>query len=129
MNSRSYSAVRLTWAPEVWGGRRPGEGSAIDAADHVHRVRGQRPARAPGSVDQAVHACGGEPVEDAARGVDVALLDAGAGTDDRLVAHAAPIADDRGRLHDGAAADVAAVDHGAGPDDDVVLDEELVLGQ
>src|SRR5215210_5053325 len=57
------------------------------------------------------------------------LLDAGAGPDDGLSADPAEVADDRGGFDDGAGAEVAAVDHRAGPDDDVVLDDELVVGQ
>ena len=41
----------------------------------------------------------------------------------------AVVADDRGRLDHGAGLDVAAVDHRPRADDDVVLDDQLVVGQ
>src|SRR5687767_8044774 len=101
MNSRSYSAVRVMCPPGVGPagsadrGRRAGW-SAVDAADDVDGVGGQCPPGAARGSGEAVDRSGGEPVEDAARRVDVALLDAGAGADDGLLAHPAPVADDRG---------------------------------
>src|SRR3954451_13767080 len=133
MNSRSYWAVRGMRTPEGGPGRlwRPGTAglSAVDAADDVDGVGGQCPPGAARGFGEAVDRSSGEPVEDAARRVGVALLDAGAGADDGLLAHPAPVADDGGGLDDAAAADVAALDHGAGPDDDVVLDDQLVVPQ
>src|SRR4051812_17497321 len=104
-------------------------GSAVDAADYVDRVGGQGPTRAVRGLSEGVDESRREPVEDAARRVAVALLDAGPGPDDGLRSDGAEVADDRGGLDDGAAADVAAVDHGGGPEDDVVLDDQLVVGE
>src|SRR5918997_5650301 len=91
--------------------------SAVDAADDADGVGRQRPPGAARGLGEAVDRPSGEPVEDAPGRVDVALLDAGAGADDGILAHPAPVADDRGGLDDAAAADVAAVDHGPGADD------------
>src|SRR3954464_3914164 len=112
MNSRSYSAVRVMRTPEggpvgsVDRGRRAGL-SAIDAADDLDGVGGQCPSGAARGCSEAVDRPGGEPVEHAARRVAVALLDAGAGADDGLLAHPAPVADDRGGPEHAAPAPVA----------------------
>src|SRR4051812_4007877 len=111
MNSRSYSAVGLTRSPEDGDGRlrRPGQPagpSAVGAADGVERVGGQCPGRPGGCFGEGVDSARGESVEVTPLRVGVALLDARRGPDDRLRADGAEVADDRGRLHDGATADV-----------------------
>lgn len=59
----------------------------------------------------------------------LALGDQGTGLDEGVFADGAVVTEGGPRLYDGGPADGGAVDYAGGTDDDVVLDDELVVGQ
>src|SRR3954454_4072466 len=119
MNNRSYSAVRLTSSPGA--GQRSMRWMTSTASG------GRAQPGPPGAASRVPTARAGKPSRTVRAGwVSRCLTHAPARTID---SGPTVLKNDGGRLDDRAPADGAAVDHGAGPDDDVVLDDQLVVGE